>query len=239
MKFTPVFLFLLVLIGCIFSENEMQLQSAPSQPTVDSFTAKTYDEVKQEIDQSRLKFYSRYTQSNEGQRKKLQDEIIDYWVIAIGTDLYSYWIDTPWDFNGTTVIPKKGSIACGYFVTTILQHMGLKIDRIKLAICASSVMMKSLVPNQRLTNLGYLNYDEFSEKLNEYGEGVYIIGLDYHTGFIINDGTDTWFLHSNYIGRKGVVKEKIMTSSALQASKTRWIVSLTANKGFLIRWLKG
>ena len=47
------------------------------------------------------------------------------------------------------------------------------------------------------------------------------------------------FIHSNYIGRKGVTKEKVMNSTALQSSKTRWVVSLTGDKDFLKRWLKG
>jgi hypothetical protein len=84
-----------------------------------------------------------------------------------------------------------------------------------------------------------MDYRSFNDKLTELGKGVYIIGLDFHTGFIVNDGKENWFIHSNYIGRKGVTKEAIMNSDALKASKTRWLISLTNDKSFLERWLKG
>ena len=34
--------------------------------------------------------------------------------------LIPQWYGTPWDFHGTAEYPNSGSIACGYFVTTIL-----------------------------------------------------------------------------------------------------------------------
>jgi hypothetical protein len=99
-------------------------------------------------------------------------------------------------------------------------------------------MMKSLAPGQPLKNLSYLDYQSFNDKLKDLGKGVYIIGLDFHTGFIVNDGTENWFIHSNYIGRKGVVKEPVMNSDALKASKTRWLISLTSDKAFIQKWLR-
>ena len=110
------------------------------------------------------------------------EEIKKIWVNTISNDLYQEWKNTPWDFNGTTTKPGQGNIACGYFVATILRDMGLEINRIKLSVCASSQMMKSLVPKQPLKNISNLGYSDFNEKLKEYGKGVYIIGLDFHTG---------------------------------------------------------
>ena len=170
-------------------------------------------------------------------KKELFEKINNYWVNTISNDLYQFWKDTPWDFNGTTTQPGQGTIACGFFVATLLQDMGLKVNRRKLSVCASSQMMKSLVPKQQLKNLSRLSYPDFNKKLIEYGKGVYIIGLDFHTGFIVNDGKENWFIHSNYINRKGVTKEAVINSTALQSSKTRWIVSLTNDKYFLQKWL--
>jgi hypothetical protein len=55
-----------------------------------------------------------------------------------------YWFGTKWNFYGTTEVPRNGSIACGYFVTTVLRDAGLRINRIKLAQAASEEMMKSV-----------------------------------------------------------------------------------------------
>jgi hypothetical protein len=156
---------------------------------------------------------------------------------TIGTDLYQYWKGTPWDFNGTTTTPQRGTIACGYFVNSVLQDAGVKLNRTKLSVCPSLTMMKELTSIQSIKNLSALSYDGFEQWIRQNGEGVYITGLDFHTGFIINDGNEIWFLHSNYIGKQGVIKEKIKTSQALKASKTRYITCLTESKKFLMGWL--
>ena len=49
-------------------------------------------------------------------------------------DFFSIWNGTQWDFYGTTQVPQRGEIACGYFVTTVLRDMGVKIDRVNVQI---------------------------------------------------------------------------------------------------------
>ncbi|MBQ0151856.1 MAG: hypothetical protein KBS61_03055 [Chryseobacterium sp.] len=62
----------------------------------------------------------------------------------INNEIPTYWEGTPWSFNGTTRIPKTGSIACGYFITNVLTDFGYDIKRIYLAQQPSSVMIKQL-----------------------------------------------------------------------------------------------
>jgi len=98
-------------------------------------------------------------------------------------------------------------------------------------------MMKALVPKQPIKNMSYESFPCFCDSMDHFGKGVYIIGLDFHTGFIVNDGKESWFIHSYYVRRQGVVKEKIRESVALRSSKTRWLISLTNDKDFLYRWI--
>jgi hypothetical protein len=209
--------------------------SLPAHP--DSNTV-SYGELKDSIQKNRQKFHDRYFSLPALSAKRYLEEISDYWINTIGNDLFLQWQNTPWDFNGTTSTPHEGAIACGYFVTAMLQDMTVKLNRIKLSTCASSEMMKSLTPLQPIKRLNHLSYADFNTEIKKYGKGVYVIGLDFHTGFIVNDGKENWFIHSNYIGRKGVTKETVTSSEALQASKTRWVVSLTGDKDFLERWLR-
>ncbi|MBK7882431.1 MAG: hypothetical protein IPJ81_00275 [Chitinophagaceae bacterium] len=232
--------FSLFLILCIYScqlpgNKKVTSQSNPAQ---EELPGKSYKEIKDSIAHKRKIFFNENSSLQTFSRKSI-NEITDFWINCISKDLYSKWQNTPWDFNGTTTRPQYGTIACGYFVTTILQDMDLKINRVKLSICASSIMMRALTPHQKIKNLSYLSYGGFNDTLKYYGKGVYIIGLDFHTGFIINDGTENWFIHSNYIQRKGVTKERVLLSVALKSSKTRWLISLTNDKNFLFNWLKG
>ncbi|MBN8673923.1 MAG: hypothetical protein J0L56_07305 [Chitinophagales bacterium] len=197
----------------------------------------SYPELKTKIAKTRLALAKKYS-TTRNNRVEILKQANDFWVSSVGTDMFAHWKNTAWDFNGTSTVPGEGSIACGFFVTTLLQDMDLNINRRKLAICTSSEMMKSLVPHQPLLNLSNLSYAGFANTMQNAGKGVYIIGLDFHTGFILHDGADTWFIHSNYINRKGVVKELLENSAALQASKTKWVVSISTDRIFIERWLK-
>jgi hypothetical protein len=155
--------------------------------------------------------------------KKTAEEKKSYLFKFINYDVPNYWMGTPWSFNGTSREPQKSTIACGYFVTNTLTDFGFDINRTYLAQQASSVMIKKLCKN-----IKYFSSREDLEKyiLSENKNQVYIVGLDFHTGFITRDNKDTYFIHSNYIKNKGVVKELTQASQALNASKTFMIGTL-------------
>ncbi len=222
-----------LMLSCRNQESSSAVSTQHIEPgVVDTLS---YDQLKKNVSDKRKLFNKA---SLDLKNPKNLNVLKDYWVNTLLNDFYPKWAQTPWDYNGTTEQPGVGNIACGYFVTTLLRDMGVKIQRIKLAVCPSSEMMKALVPGQELINLSSLSFNDFNNRITAYGKGVYIIGLDFHTGFIINDGTENWALHSNYIDRQGVTKETILNSDAFRSSKTRWLVCLTSDIDFLSRWIK-
>jgi hypothetical protein len=227
-------LFWLLIISLSFDCTNNEHHRSPVSETAHS----SYAETKARIVSQKQQLSRKYFAAGDHEKQKLRKQITAFWITGLSEDLYGYWKNTPWSFNGTTQTPQDGSIACGYLVTTMLVDMDLKINRVKLAICPSSEMMKSLVPHQRIKNLSGLSYNEFADSLKGRAKGVYIIGLDYHTGFIIIDDNRQWFLHSNYINKQGVIKEPVQNSQALKMSKTRWMVSLTGDDSFITTWLK-
>ncbi|MFT3681627.1 MAG: hypothetical protein QM791_15255 [Ferruginibacter sp.] len=131
------------------------------------------------------------------------------------------WYGTPWDFNGTSTQPGTGSIACGYFVTTVLQDAGVTINRSKMAQCASSILVeKTCTAIERYSNK---TIEHFVNGVKLKGKGLYITGLDAHTGFIYNDGREVYFIHSSIYPPRTVVKEKALESAALRYTKFRMI----------------
>lgn len=148
-------------------------------------------------------------------------------------ELPGYWLGTPWDFNGVTRTPKEGHIACGYFITNTLSDLGFDIKRIKLAQVASSVMIKELCVETKWIS----GFEAFEKHLStQSGSGIYIVGLDFHTGYIIKTKQQSYFFHSNYIGSEGVVLEPVKESKALKASKVFFIGNLTKNDVLLKKW---
>lgn len=228
----------LVLVGCSNEPTPEMLSESRSSSTITNSTdSLSYKDVKTIIKDTRLLFKTKYPTSDKLETDSAKKEIPRFWVNMISGDLFLQWKGTPWDFNGTTTEPRKGYIACGYFVTFILTDMGVQLNRLKLSTCASSEMMRKLVPGCPLINLSRLQFNVFCDSIRKFDVGVFIIGLDYHTGIIVVDTTAAWFIHSYYAGNIGVIKEVIELSPSLMSSKTKWLVPLTADNGFIRRWM--
>lgn len=137
----------------------------------------------------------------------------------IADSLLPCWYGTPWDFNGTTQTPQTGTIACGYFVTTVLRDAGMNIDRVKLAQCASEQLVKTTCSGlQRFSNQ---SLEDFVAAIRKKGFGLFITGLDNHTGFLYNDGSEVYFIHSGVIAPRCALREKAIESVTLRNSKYR------------------
>lgn len=149
------------------------------------------------------------------------------------------WIGTAWSFNGVSQSPQKGSIACGYFVTTVLQDAGVPLARVRLAQCASEEMITTLVQPALIHRFSNQPMTAFIGSVQQQGYGLYIVGLDNHTGFIYNDGKDIWFIHSTFVGTRNVQKEKAASSWVLSSSKYKVLGKISADEKLLSRWMNG
>lgn len=178
--------------------------------TTENAQLKSYAELKNEL------------KTFKGSTNEKQERFFTF----INSDVPDYWIGTKWDFNGTTRNPQNGTIACGYFVTTVLDDFGMKLKRIQLAQQVSSVMITTLCDPKSVKRFSTI--EQVERYLNgRNSEEIYIVGLDFHTGFIIKDKAKMYFLHSNYIQKEGVVKEELRNSRALLSSKSFMIGSLS------------
>lgn len=152
-------------------------------------------------------------------------------------DILAYWYGTAWGFYGTSETPQSGTIACGYFVTTTLRDMGVPLNRSALAQKPSEAMIRALVQPAYIQNLSKQTSWELNSVFLSKGTGVYIIGLDTHTGFILVDETGAHFIHSSGAFPYRVIKEPVAQSSILAQSKYRVAGQLTADPQFMQRWL--
>jgi len=152
-------------------------------------------------------------------------------------EIIPFWYGTPWDFNGYTAVPNQGVIACGYFVSTTLQHAGININRYHLAQQGGLNEAKSLAISDEHYETIY-GLDELAKILKErYRDGLYFVGLDNHVGFLyIKHGTP-YFLHSNYIENR-VMIEKALTAPAFQ-STIYVIADITTNELLIEKWKTG
>jgi hypothetical protein len=152
--------------------------------------------------------------------------------------LIPHWYGTGWDFNGVTRTPGEGDIACGYFITTLALDAGLQVERARLAQQPSSAIIKTLCSESSISR-HWKGYDVFLADMQKSADGLYIVGLDFHCGFFLKDATGMYFIHSNYIKRKGVMKEKAEDSQALSDSKSFMTGCLSSNDALIRQWIRG
>jgi hypothetical protein len=150
-------------------------------------------------------------------------------------NIFPAWYGTEWDYNGYSNVPQKGIIACGYFVSTTLKHIGFNLNRYKLAQQYSSAIVKSLCDN-----IQYVRNND-TEKLFNYINSkpnqLYVVGLDNHVGFISKEEDGVYFIHSSYLEPVAVIKEKAETSEALIGSNLFVLGHLSGNTTVIKSWL--
>ncbi|MFN3851805.1 MAG: hypothetical protein ACK4NY_20375 [Spirosomataceae bacterium] len=151
--------------------------------------------------------------------------------------LMPYWYGTRWSYNGTTQKPGKGSIACGYFVTTVLQDLGVTLNRSQLAQLPSEQMIKNLVATEDIQRFNNTPIFTFLYQVKQSGKGLYVVGLDTHTGFILNDDKGTWFIHSSGAFPFCVVKQEAAKAKILTDSRYRVLGKLTGSQEFIRKYI--
>lgn len=154
---------------------------------------------------------------------------------AIRDNICSFWYGTPWDYNGYTALPRQGTIACGYLVSTTLQHSGVKVNRYKLAQLYSHAIVTGIC-GKALTITGFEN---FKKHLSALPDGLYVVGLDNHVGWISIVGNSMTFIHSSYITPGVACSESIDQSIVLPLSQRFVLGAMDKNSPAVFAWLKG
>lgn len=198
-----------------------------------------YDEVKVEVEKTRAELGLLYRQQSSSVEKEqlLTNAGLELQKLVVQS-LAPPWYGTKWTFHGTSEEPGKGAIACGYFITTLLRDVGVKLDRVKLAQQASENIIKSLVSRGSIKRFSNKPLKYFLSDVKELGEGLFIVGLDYHVGFISVESSGIFFIHSSYQQPYAVTRELASKSQILNDSKYRVIGKLN-DKKFLTAWLSG
>lgn len=169
--------------------------------------------------------------------KEMMQQSVECFTNLIYQSYFDIWEGTPWAFYGTTRTPQKGTIACGYFVTTVLEDMGVPIKRVEMAKTYSEKMIRTLVQTENIKKYTPFNLAKFVAELSKKNDGVYLAGLDNHTGFIVVKNHEVYFIHSSVIFPGCVVREKALESVALQINRYTVLGCLTQDKAFMNAWL--
>lgn len=165
--------------------------------------AQTYDELKSETAELRV----------------AQSSDVD--LTGVFDALTQHWMGTTWGLGlPQSDTPGVGKINCGTFVGTILSHLGVNVNVKKLQRQPSELIIKTFVRGRDIVRFRNRPTDEFVARVAALGDGVYIIGLDFHVGFLrVRDG-EVRFVHASYVTHT-VVDELASEAEPIRSSKYR------------------
>lgn len=197
-----------------------------------------YKLLKSEITNKRQDFYNKYISLNDTTSKlALIESASDYITQTLLNDIFPYWYGTIWDFNGYTSVPNDGVIACGYFVSTTLRDVGFNLNRYHLAQQSALNEAKTLQVNDSIRIYSKPTFEELkNELINNNKEGLYMVGLDCHVGYILIYDNDLFFIHSNYV-EGSVMLEYASTSPAFLNNQMYVISDISYNYGLIEKWI--
>ncbi|MCH7227972.1 hypothetical protein [Haloferula sp. A504] len=215
-------------------EPVLVIGKGPPKPDPDR-----YEVLKEETERWRRNLGRRYREAGSGRgREAVIDEAAVFLETAL-PDLMRCWLGTPWDFNGHCETPGGGTIACGYFVATVLRDAGFRVDRYRLARQPSQNILRTFLPKNELSLRVGVPYETYAAELRGMDAGIRIVGLDTHVGFIVSRPDGFRFVHSSGSSPWCVVDEAEAEAEVLRRSNYRVQGNLTANRELVRKWLLG
>lgn len=194
-----------------------------------------YNELKRSIKEKQADFAKKYT--NSANKDSIIKEARKYFEETLINKVFSHWYGMEWNFSGYSDIPQKGEVGCSYFVSNTLLHMGLNINRYKFGQAHALSIAKSFQPDKKVIQIRGKEQSEIVEFIKKkLKEGLYIVGLDNHVGFILFRKGDVFFIQSSYIDPIQVVVEKAEIAPALTSS-LYVIGELSTNDSLIVKWI--
>ena len=150
-----------------------------------------------------------------------------------------HWYGTPWSFGGHTTVPNQGEIACGYFISTTLRDMDIKLNRFTLAqkspLDEAKMISCGSVINKVVQDTPEKAFEEIDSLTKE---GLYFIGFDEgHVGYLLKREGELFLIHSNYLNPVSVCMETLKESRVFKRFTKFHLVDISHNDTLLQRWL--
>ena len=210
---------------------------AKAEPTPDP---ETYTVLSDDLESQRKLLSAQYAKATNnverasilGQARRLLEKNLPR--------LMRCWLGTEWDFNGTADEPGRGKVACGYFVSSVLQDAGFKVEWARLAQQASQNIVHTFLSHDEMKIRVGIKYEQFLSEVTASGTGVYIVGLDSHVAFLVVGAEgEIRFIHSSGASPYCVVDESRDEARVLRSSRYRVAGNITGNGSGIRSWLLG
>lgn len=172
-------------------------------------------------------------------RRKLVRGALEKTVLRRVDQLFAAWLGTRWGLGmPQTFRPGQGKVNCGMFVALVLRHAGFNLPVYKLNRQAARHAILSLSPRKSIRYFHNAPMKRFLARVRRMGPGLYLIGLDFHIGFLrLHPKGKLRFVHASYVTHT-VVDEPAATASPIVTSKYR-VVGKLLQPNMLRAWVNG
>ena len=180
-------------------------------------------------------------------REEVRSEARTYVLAALREVVFPAWMGMPWGLgpNSTPLRPHAPGteIACGYFVSSVLENVGLRLDtRFRFAQAPALHAQRSLAPAERdLHRFFSIPADALERRIAALGEGIYVIGLNNHIGFVDVHGGAVQVVHASYTGAQVVTREPLVAAEVIANSRAAgyFVTPLFHDDRLIDAWLRG
>jgi len=211
------------------------------------FDAVRYEAFLEQVIARRAELGARFAAAR-GQRDRaaIRNEARRYIVDTLESHVFPAWMGMPsgGGVQATASRPHEPGmyISCSYFLTAALQNAGLVLEsRARFAQAPAAWIERALLPpGGQIHRYGNLSPEDLERRLVELGEGLYVVGLNIHVGFIVVRDGHARFVHSSYTPPGTVVDEPVVSSMAIALSQSKgyWISPLFKDDRIVEMWLR-
>jgi hypothetical protein len=149
------------------------------------------------------------------------------------------WKGSRWGLGSPqSTTPGKGKTNCGLFVAVVLRDAGFRLPIWKFNRQLSYHAIASLSPPHARRYFRHTPMKDFLADVHRLGPGLYVIGLDFHIGFLrlYPDARGLRFIHSSYVTHQ-VTDEPASTAVPIVTSRLRTVGKIL-QPNMLRAWLK-
>ncbi|MBN2716260.1 MAG: hypothetical protein JXX14_10425 [Deltaproteobacteria bacterium] len=236
-----------------FTVTLVGAQAHAAEPLCHADALREFEHTQREVAQTRQVLLKKYRKAkNNTERQAVLDEGERFIAKQFYTKIAPAWMGTPWTMavindglkpDARAPHEKDKGVSCSWFVVSVLENLGLRIGNPSgFAGTIAIHLQRSLSPQKKdLRRFFHKTPAQLREQMIRWGNGLYIIGLNCHIGFLYVDGDNVTFIHSSYTAPYKVVMEPIEASDAIALSEAAgYVVSALFKDNRLIHhWLTG
>ncbi|HVI00732.1 MAG TPA: hypothetical protein VM869_18570 [Enhygromyxa sp.] len=236
---------LAVICGC--GESPAPTPSAEPNLEVAERALERHDAALARIASERETLAARYKQASTAEQAKIRAQARELLEDTIIEEVFPAWLGMPWGMgsDSTATRPHEPGmkVGCSYFVTSVLLAVGVELEnRFTFAQAPAIHIQRSLAPDEdSLHRYFSIPAEQLRDRIAALGDGLYIIGLDTHVGFVVVRDGEVRFVHASYTGARVVSDELLVESVAIANSRPKgYFVTPLFQDGRLVDlWLRG